>query len=198
MSPATPTGAYRLGDVRGQNEAKEEVNRVVSLWQSGEAFEAAGGKRERGLLFLGPPGTGKTMLAKAITTGFNCRFVKHARLRVPSRPSWAWTPSSSATFAWKASGWHAKWGGQCIVFIDEIDAVGMRRSALGGGGAAGGMERYVSGPLRGTTAFYGSFGALNPSQDLILGDASLARPAVRGPVHPEEQAPERSVFSAGS
>src|SRR5918912_283822 len=73
--PGDARWGVRLDDVRGQAEAKEEVRRVVSLWQSGEEFERAGGKRERGLLFLGAPGTGKTMLAKAIATGFNSPFV---------------------------------------------------------------------------------------------------------------------------
>src|SRR5919197_783413 len=56
--PGDAEWGVRLADVRGQAEAKEEVRRVVTLWQSGEAFERAGGKRERGILFLGAPGTG--------------------------------------------------------------------------------------------------------------------------------------------
>ena len=75
FEPGDADWGVKLEDVRGQAEPKEEVRRVVSLWQSGEAFEKAGGKRERGLLFLGAPGTGKTMLAKAIATGFNSPFI---------------------------------------------------------------------------------------------------------------------------
>src|SRR5688500_8418398 len=138
--PGDADWGVSLGDVRGQEEAKEEVRRVVSLWQSGEAFEKAGGKRERGLLFLGAPGTGKTMLAKAIATGFNCPFVS-----IPGSGFASTFIGIDAVLvrilARKAKKLARKWGGQCIVFIDEIDAVGMRRQALGTGvpGAAGGF-----------------------------------------------------------
>ena len=132
FEPGDAEWGVKLADVRGQAEAKEEVRRVVSIWQSGEAFERAGGKRERGLLFLGAPGTGKTMLAKALATGFNSPFVS-----IPGS-------GFAATFigidaivvrilARRAKRLARKWGGQCIVFIDEIDAVGMRRQALNPG-----------------------------------------------------------------
>src|SRR6185437_4840077 len=95
-----------------------------------ERFEQAGGKRERGLLFLGAPGTGKTMLAKAIATGFNCPFVT-----IPGSgfaQTFIGLDSILVRYiARKAKRLARKWGGQCIVFIDEIDAVGMRRHALG-------------------------------------------------------------------
>jgi cell division protease FtsH len=165
FEPGDAEWGVKLADVRGQAEAKEEVRRVVSIWQSGEAFERAGGKRERGLLFLGAPGTGKTMLAKALATGFNSPFIS-----IPGSGFAATFIGIDAivvrVLARRAKRLARKWGGQCIVFIDEIDAVGMRRQALnpGFGGAAGASRPIDVHDL----LWYGPHGALNPSGDLIL------------------------------
>jgi ATP-dependent Zn protease len=164
FEPGDAEWGVKLEDVRGQEEAKEEVRRVVTIWQSGEAFERAGGKRERGLLFLGAPGTGKTMLAKALATGFNSPFV--------SMPG----SGFAATFigidaiivrllARRAKKLARKWGGQCIVFIDEIDAVGMRRQALQQMAPA--TDPYSWHDVS-DFSFYGPWGAQNPSGDLIV------------------------------
>jgi ATP-dependent Zn protease len=164
FEPGDAEWGVKLEDVRGQAEAKEEVRRVVSIWQSGEAFERAGGKRERGLLFLGAPGTGKTMLAKALATGFNSPFV--------SMPG----SGFAATFigidaivvrllARRAKKLARKWGGQCIVFIDEIDAVGMRRQALQQMTPA--TDPYSWRDVS-DFSFYGPWGAQNPTGDLIV------------------------------
>jgi ATP-dependent Zn protease len=165
FEPGDAEWGVNLADVRGQVEAKGEVSRVVDIWQSGEQFERAGGKRERGLLLFGAPGTGKTMLAKAIATGFNSPFI--------SMPG----SGFAATFigidaiivrilARKAKRLARKWGGQCIVFIDEIDAVGMRRQSLGTG-----AQLYL--PVTSAVEFddqpyFGPWAARNPSGDLIV------------------------------
>src|SRR5690349_17801147 len=181
--PGDADWGVKLDDVRGQAEAKVEITRVVSLWQSGEEFEKAGGKRERGVLFLGSPGTGKTMLSKAIATSFNCPFVT-----IPGSGFAQTFMGMDAVIvrylARKAKKMAAKWGGQCIVFIDEIDAVGMRRQALGTG--------YQ--PLETRTlhdfAFYGPNGALTPDGDLVLETAAwrdrlfAMRAEPPGPIYP--------------
>src|SRR6187397_3358637 len=159
FEPGDAEWGVKLADVRGQVEAKEEVTRVVSLWQSGEEFEKAGGKRERGVLFLGPPGTGKTMLSKAIATSFNCPFVT-----IPGSGFAQTFIGMDAVIvrflARKAKKLALKWGGQCIVFIDEIDAVGMRRQSLGSG-----FQPYESALNMTDHLFYGPHGSITPDGD---------------------------------
>jgi ATP-dependent Zn protease len=161
FEPGDAEWGVRLEDVRGQEEPKQEVTRVISLWQSGEAFREAGGKPERGLLFLGAPGTGKTMLSKAIATSFNSPIMM--------------MPGSgfAQTFigidvlvvmllVFRARRLARKWGGQCIIFIDEIDAVGMRRRALSPG-MANRPEPSVD-----DMPFYGPWGAVTASGDVVI------------------------------
>jgi ATP-dependent Zn protease len=164
--PGDADWGVRLEDVRGQKEAKEEVGRIISLWQSGEEFEQAGGKRERGLLFLGAPGTGKTMLAKAIATNFNSPFVT-----IPGsgfQQAFMGLDAIIVRFlVRKAKKLARKWGGQCIIFIDEIDAVGMRRQSLGAGTAMGNSPRSLH-----DVAFYGPMGSIHPEGELLLETAA--------------------------
>ena len=165
--PGDADWGVKMADVRGQAEAKQEITRVVSLWQSGEEFEKAGGKRERGVLFLGAPGTGKTMLSKGIATSFNCPFVT-----IPGSGFAQTFIGMDAVLvrflAFKAKRLAAKWGGQCIVFIDEIDAVGRRRQALGSGFS----PTPAAIPSIHDHLFFGRDGALTADGDLVLETAA--------------------------
>ncbi|MBV9839227.1 MAG: AAA family ATPase [Solirubrobacterales bacterium] len=162
--PGDASWGVKIDDVRGQAEAKQEITRVITLWQSGEEFEKAGGKRERGLLFLGAPGTGKTMISKAIATNFNCPFVT-----IPGSGFAQMFIGMDALvvqfLAHKARKLARKWGGQCIVFIDEIDAVGMRRQALQG--APGAMTQAAPSTIH-DFCFYGPNGSITPTGDLVI------------------------------
>ena len=95
--PGDADWGVKLEDVRGQAEAKEEVRQVVTLWQSGEAFERAGGKRERGLLMLGAPGTGRRCSQRRSRRGSTARS---CRSRAPGSPgcSSGWTRSRCASW----------------------------------------------------------------------------------------------------
>jgi ATP-dependent Zn protease len=160
--PGDANWGVKLDDVRGQAEAKEEVRKIVTLWQSGEFFERAGGKRERGLIFHGRPGTGKTMLAKAIATSFNAPFVAMPG----SGFAQTFIGMDAVIVRWlarKAKKLARKWGGQCIVFIDEIDAVGMRRQSLQGQNMTTDADAFLR-----EHCFYGPWGALNASGDIIV------------------------------
>ncbi|MEA2222730.1 MAG: cell division protease FtsH, partial [Solirubrobacteraceae bacterium] len=167
--PGDADWGVRLDDVRGQAEPKEDVTRVISLWQSGEEFRAAGGKPERGLLFIGAPGTGKTMLSKAIATSFNSPI-----MMMPGSGFASTFMGMDVVIVLiligRARRLARKWGGQCIIFIDEIDAVGLRRQALDGGFAGAGGMRPANGgmPSFHDFEFHGPMGALTSSGDLIV------------------------------
>jgi ATP-dependent Zn protease len=183
--PGDADWGVKLDDVRGQQEPKEEVTRVISLWQAGEEFEKAGGKRERGLLFLGAPGTGKTMLSKGIATSFNCPFM--------TMPGSGFAQTFIGMdvivvliMVWRARKQARKWGGQCIIFIDEIDAVGTRRAALGGG-APGGFSQPDAATTRGP--FYGPWGALTASEDVVVESKEW-----RDHVFAQRASPPKSIY----
>src|SRR5215207_4752892 len=162
--PGDADWGVKLQDVRGQAEPKAEVTKVIELWSAGDEFRKAGGKPERGLLFIGAPGTGKTMLSKAIATSFNSPIV--------TMPGSGFAQTFIGMdvvivmfLIGKARRLARKWGGQCMIFIDEIDAVGMRRRSLGG--AMGMGFESTQSPFD-TPPMYGPWGALNPTGDLIL------------------------------
>ena len=170
----------KLSDVRGQEEPKSEVTKVIQLWSAGDDFRKAGGKPERGLLFIGAPGTGKTMLSKAIATNFNAPIVT--------------MPGSgfAQTFIGmdviivmflirKARRLARKWGGTCMVFIDEIDAVGMRRQALGRRRRRHGTASSRVRPGARGAADVRPVGRAEPVRRPRARDAGVARPPLRRP-----------------
>jgi cell division protease FtsH len=115
-------------DVAGIEEAKEELQEVVTFLKQPERFTAIGAKIPRGVLLVGPPGTGKTLLAKAIAGEAGVPFFSISGSEFVEM--FVGVGASRVRDLFRK----AKDNAPCIVFIDEIDAVGRQRGAGIGGG----------------------------------------------------------------
>jgi len=115
-------------DVAGVEEAKEELQEVVTFLKQPERFTAIGARIPRGVLLVGPPGTGKTLLAKAIAGEAGVPFFSISGSEFVEM--FVGVGASRVRDLFKK----AKENAPCLVFIDEIDAVGRQRGAGIGGG----------------------------------------------------------------
>ncbi len=122
------TVSVRFEDVAGINEAKEELQEVVSFLRQPERFTSIGAKIPRGVLLVGPPGTGKTLLAKAIAGEAGVPFFSMAASEFVEL--FVGVGASRVRDLFR----RAKEKAPCIIFIDEVDAVGRQRGAGIGGG----------------------------------------------------------------
>ncbi|MEL6442559.1 MAG: ATP-dependent zinc metalloprotease FtsH [Cyanobacteria bacterium J06621_8] len=118
----------RFNDVAGIEEAKEELEEVVTFLKEPEKFTAVGAKIPRGVLLIGPPGTGKTLLAKAISGEAGVPFFSISGSEFVEM--FVGVGASRVRDLFKK----AKENAPCLIFIDEIDAVGRQRGAGIGGG----------------------------------------------------------------
>jgi len=121
-------GKVTFNDVAGVEEAKEEVEEIVEFLKDPKKFSRLGGKIPKGALLIGPPGTGKTLLAKAIAGEANVPFFSISGSDFVEM--FVGVGASRVRDMFEQGKKHSP----CIIFIDEIDAVGRSRGAgLGGG-----------------------------------------------------------------
>ncbi|NOS99258.1 MAG: ATP-dependent zinc metalloprotease FtsH [Phycisphaerales bacterium] len=120
--------AVRFTDVAGIAEAKEEVSEIVEFLKNPKKFQRLGGRIPRGVLLVGSPGCGKTLLAKAIAGEADVPFFSISGSDFVEM--FVGVGASRVRDLFK----QAKENSPCIIFLDEIDAVGRRRGANFGGG----------------------------------------------------------------
>ena len=122
----------RFADVAGEDEAKENLQEIVNYLHDPKQYEEIGASMPKGILLVGPPGTGKTMLAKAVAGESNVPFFSISGSEIVEM--FVGMGASKVRDLFK----QAKEKAPCIVFIDEIDAIGQKRS---GGNMGGNDER---------------------------------------------------------
>lgn len=166
-----------FNDVIGIDEAKREAWEIVDLLKDRQRLKAIGGNIVRGLLMLGPPGCGKTYLAKAIATEAKIPFI--------SMPASGFTEifvgvgASRVRKLFKRARRLAEANGACIIFIDELDAIGRTRSFsyLGGGQETNTTQNALLVEMDGLKEKEENvviIGATNASEDTL--DEALKRP----------------------
>ncbi len=122
------TNTVKFADVAGCDEAKEEVQEIVDYLKAPDRYQSLGGRVPRGILLAGSPGTGKTLLAKAIAGEAGVPFFSISGSDFVEMFVGVGASRVRDMFE------QAKKNAPCIIFIDEIDAVGRQRGAgLGGG-----------------------------------------------------------------
>lgn len=158
-------------DVAGIEEAKEELQEVVTFLKKPERFTAVGARIPKGVLLVGPPGTGKTLLAKAIAGEAGVPFFSISGSEFVEM--FVGVGASRVRDLFKK----AKENAPCIIFIDEIDAVGRQRGA-GIGGGNDEREQTLNQLLTEMDGFEGNTGiiiiAATNRPDVL--DAALLRP----------------------
>ena len=120
----------KFSDVAGEDEAKENLTEIVNYLHDPAKYQDIGASMPKGVLLVGPPGTGKTMLAKAVAGEANVPFFSMSGSEFVEMFVGMGASKVRDLFS------QAKEKAPCIVFIDEIDAIGQKRS----GGAMGGND----------------------------------------------------------
>ena len=125
-----PTNGIKFSDVAGEDEAKDSLQEVIEYLHDPTKYRDIGAKMPKGILLVGPPGTGKTMLAKAVAGESEVPFFSISGSEFVEM--FVGMGAAKVRDLFK----QAKEKAPCIVFIDEIDAIGKKR----GGGALGGND----------------------------------------------------------
>ena len=125
------TQGIKFADVAGEDEAKENLQEIVNYLHDPTRYQNIGAHMPKGVLLVGPPGTGKTMLAKAVAGESNVPFFSMSGSEFVEMFVGMGASKVRDLFS------QAKEKAPCIVFIDEIDAIGQKRS---GGGQYGGND----------------------------------------------------------
>ncbi|MGN0715888.1 MAG: ATP-dependent zinc metalloprotease FtsH, partial [Anaerovoracaceae bacterium] len=118
----------KFTDVAGEDEAKENLTEIVDYLHNPDKYKEIGASMPKGILLVGPPGTGKTMLAKAVAGEANVPFFSMSGSEFVEM--FVGMGASKVRDLFK----QAKEKAPCIVFIDEIDAIGQKRNTSGTGG----------------------------------------------------------------